>query len=120
MIEVGADEGHVELDILKGELQDAHEVGVAGPEVIERDRGALRHEHIDILMQARFVGEGRLCDLEAEGAEGDVVTLCNAADAFGHVNIAALDRREVDIEPLQAEFLKRVLVQEQAGFRRSG
>ena len=55
MIEVGADEGHVELDILKGELQDAHEVGVASPEVIERDRGALCHEHLDILLQARFV-----------------------------------------------------------------
>ena len=55
VIEVGADEGHVELDILKGELQDAHEVGVASPEVIERDRGALCHEHLDILLQARFV-----------------------------------------------------------------
>ena len=42
--------------------------------------------------------------------------LCDAADAFGHVNIAALDRREVDIEPLQAELLERMLVQEQAGF----
>ena len=55
VIEVGADKGHVELDILKGELQDAHEVGVTGPEVIERDRGALRHEHVDVLLQARFV-----------------------------------------------------------------
>ena len=42
--------------------------------------------------------------------------LCDAADAFGHVDIAALDRREVDIEPLQAELLERMLVQEQAGF----
>ena len=116
LVEIGADEAHVELDVLERELQHAHEVGVAGAEVVEREDGALRDEHVHVLLQALLIGERRLGDLEAEAVDGHLVALRDAAEVLSHVAVAALDGREVEVQALEAELAERMLGEEQAGF----
>ena len=108
LVEIGADEAHVELDVFERELQHAHEVGVAGAEVVEREDGALRDEHVHVLLQALLIGERRLGDLEAEAVDGHLVALRDAAEVLSHVAVATLDGREVEV---QAGFLEDLLAE---------